>query len=118
MKVVSLSLESSMRAQIWADLRKTKENLHKEVNEIKLDVVAFNACDVVNLQKDVKVVSLGKWIRQLVLAVPVQIARNEDRCLVPVETDGSKLVGKFASPEKLVPNMSFGLVETLLQTLQ
>ncbi|XP_062519668.1 uncharacterized protein LOC134194733 [Corticium candelabrum] len=107
-------VESSMQARIQAYLRKTKETLHKQVDEIKLDIVAINAGDAVNLHLNVEAVSLGNWIRQLIPTVPVQIARIENHCLVPVKTDGSKLVAEnVATPEQLVPNMSFGLVETL-----
>ena len=107
-------LQSNIQAQIQGCLRKTKENLHKEVDNITLNVVAFNARDAPNLHLSAGTVSFGNWIRQLVPTVPVQIARIEDHCLVPVKTDGSKLVVEnVANPWQLVPKMSFGLVETL-----
>ena len=106
-------VESSIRARIEGYLSKTKENLQKEVDKIVLKVVAFNARDAPNLQLSAGAVSLGNWIRQLVPTVPVQIARIEDHCLVPVKTDGCKLVENVATLEQLVPKMSFGLVETL-----
>ena len=105
---------SSMRTRIQDYLCKTKENMHKKVDEIKLDISAFNSADALKLQLNVGAVSLGDWIRQLVPTVPAQIARIESRGLVPVKTDGSKLVVENdASIEQMVPNMSFGLVETL-----
>ena len=107
-------VESSIRARIEGYWRKAKENLHKEVDEITLNVVAFNARDAPNVQLSAGAVSLGNWIRQLVPTVPVQIARIENHGLVPVKTDGSKLVVENgATPKQLVPKMSFGLVETL-----
>ena len=106
-------LETAMQNRIQAYLRKVKERLHKKVDEINLDVVAFSAMDAPSLQLSVEAVSLGNWVRQLVPTVPVQIARIENSCLVPV-VNGLKLtVHNVKSPEQLVPKLSFGLVETL-----
>ena len=106
-------LESSMKTQIQNYLRMTKENLHKQEDKMKLDIVAFNAGKAKDVQLDVTDVSRGNWIRKLV-STSLQVARIENHCLVPVKTDGFKLIVKnVASPEQLVPKISFGLVKPL-----